>query len=50
MREIRTSGSEGGVRFEPSSLPLSKGTAFMRFDETEIRGMEKNGHAHWPQN
>src|SRR5438128_1430545 len=23
MREIRTSGSEGGVRFKPSSLPLS---------------------------
>jgi len=25
MREIRTSGSEGGVRFKPSFLPLSKG-------------------------
>jgi hypothetical protein len=23
MREIRPSGSEGGVRFKPSSLPLS---------------------------
>ena len=25
MREIRTSGSEGGARFNPLSLPLSIG-------------------------
>ncbi len=25
MREIRTSGSEGGARFNPLSLPLSVG-------------------------
>ncbi len=29
MREIRPSGSEGGARFYPLSLPLSaRGTAF----------------------
>ena len=30
MREIRTSGSEGGARFNPLSLPLSDGWRFVR--------------------
>ena len=42
MREIRTSGSEGGVRSKPSSLPLSQLTLNANFVYTFLFGKTRN--------